>query len=208
MTEVPEPDPEAAERQVLIPARTATALELSEGTTLEIVDVEGKQVADLVAFSLGDPTEWLSTSHSRGSLGSLRLRVDGVLTSNRRRPLFRVVQDEVGVHDLLFAMCDEARYRLDYGVSGHPNCRENLGKALKDHHIQSWQLADPVNVFQNSPVDGEGRITSAEPLSRPGDRLVLEALADLLVGVSACPQDLNPCNGWNPTPILLRTRRG
>ena len=27
---------------------------------------------------------------------------------------------------------------------------------------------------------------------------------DSIVGISACPQDLNPCNGFNPSPILAR----
>ncbi|MGH7704824.1 MAG: DUF1989 domain-containing protein, partial [Candidatus Dormibacteria bacterium] len=38
-------------REVPIPARSATALELERGTLLEIVDVEGQQVADLIAFN-------------------------------------------------------------------------------------------------------------------------------------------------------------
>lgn len=190
--------------ELLIPARTAVALTLSEGAQLEIVDVEGRQVADLVAFCRSDVSEWLSPSHSRGGLQSLRLHVDGQLLSNRRRPLLRVALDDVGVHDLLFAMCDDARYRNDYGIEGHPNCRDNLTAALKPWGLASWQIPDPVNVFQNSPVGADGRISSAEPESRAGDRLILEALADLVVGVSACPQDQNPCNGWHPSPILLR----
>lgn len=195
-------------QDVVIPARSARALVVPRGTTLEIVDLEGQQVADLVAFRSDDRNEWLSTSHTRGSLQSLRLRVGSNLVSNARRPLFRIVVDDVGTHDLLFAMCDEARYRVDYGISEHANCRDNLTVALSPWSVESWRIPDPVNVFQNSPVDSEGGISSAVPRSRAGDRLVLEALDDLVVGVSACPQDQNPCNGWNPTPILLRLLRG
>jgi len=177
---------------------------LARGSLLEIVDVEGKQVADLVAFVADDLTEWLSATHTRGSLQSLRLGVGGQLVSNRRRPLLKVVRDDVGVDDLLFAMCDKARYSQDYGLAEHANCRDNLTTAYAPWGITAWQIPDPVNVFQNSPVDERGGITSAEPQSRAGDKLTLEVLADLIVGVSACPQDQNPCNGWNPTAILLR----
>jgi len=190
--------------EVLVPARSARAITLRQGNRLEIIDLEGHQVADLVAFALGDLTEWLSATHTRGSLESLRLKVGGELTSNRRRALFRIAEDDVGVHDLLFAMCDQPRYRQDYGLTDHANCRDNLTAAFEPWGIAGWQIADPVNVFQNSPVDENGGISSAEPLSRPGDRLLLDVLADLIVGVSACPQDQNPCNGWNPTPVLLR----
>ncbi|MGH7611744.1 MAG: DUF1989 domain-containing protein [Candidatus Dormibacteria bacterium] len=213
MTPAEPPGPEAlgqasAVEEVVVPARSARALVLRSGQRLEIVDVEGEQVADLVAFPPDGDGEWLSPSHTRGGLQSLRLRVDGLLLSNRRRPLLRVVEDQVGVHDLLFAMCDEARYRLDYGIPDHPNCRDNLAQALLPWGVRAYQLPDPVNVFQNSPVGEDGAISQAPPRSRPGDRLVLEALTDLVVGVSACAQDQNPCNGWNPTAILLRILPG
>lgn len=193
--------------EVLVPARSARSLALRLGERLEIVDLEGQQVADLVAFSQDDKREWLSPSHTRGSLQSLRLGTGSVLVSNRRQPMLQVVQDDVGVHDLLFAMCDEARYRIDYGIAGHANCRDNMVGALDPWSIPSWQVPDPVNVFQNSPVDAAGVISSAVPKSRAGDRLILKALRDLIVAVSACPQDQNPCNGWSPTAILLRSYR-
>jgi uncharacterized protein YcgI (DUF1989 family) len=27
---------------------------------------------------------------------------------------------------------------------------------------------------------------------------------DAIVSVSACPQDLNPCNGFRPSPLMIR----
>jgi uncharacterized protein YcgI (DUF1989 family) len=27
---------------------------------------------------------------------------------------------------------------------------------------------------------------------------------DSIVAVSACPQDLNPCNGFHPSPLMIR----
>jgi uncharacterized protein YcgI (DUF1989 family) len=33
---------------------------------------------------------------------------------------------------------------------------------------------------------------------------VLRTLMDSIVSVSACPQDLNPCNGFHPSPLLIR----
>jgi aminomethyltransferase len=43
-----------------------------------------------------------------------------------------------------------------------------------------------------------------EPLSRPGDYVLMRAETDLLLATSACPDDLTPTNGWNPTDILVR----
>ena len=44
-----------------------------------------------------------------------------------------------------------------------------------------------------------------EPWSRPGDYVLLRALSDLVCISSACPCDIDPANGWNPTDIQVRT---
>ena len=190
--------------EVLIPAREGRALEVAAGRLVEVVDLEGKQVADFVAFTQGDLTEWLSTTHTRSMLGRMRIAVGDTLSSNRRRPMFEVVADDVGVHDLLVAMCDRERYRLDFGLTDHANCRDNMVAALRPWEVAAWQVPDPLNVFQNSPIAADLSVQTAEPVSGPGSRLVLRAVRDVVVAVSACPQDRNPCNGWRPTPILLR----
>ena len=43
-----------------------------------------------------------------------------------------------------------------------------------------------------------------EPWSRPGDYVLLRALTDLVCASSACPDDIDPANGWNPTDIHVR----
>lgn len=32
---------------------------------------------------------------------------------------------------------------------------------------------------------------------------MFRALKDLTIGTTACPSDIDPCNSWNPTNILL-----
>ena len=56
-------------------------------------------------------------------------------------------------------------------------------------------------IFMNVPVSPEGRTAIQEPHSKPGDYIDLRANIDLLVAISNCPQERNPCNGWNPTPM-------
>ena len=43
-----------------------------------------------------------------------------------------------------------------------------------------------------------------EPWSRPGDYVLLRALTDLVCASSACPDDIDPANGWDPTDIHVR----
>ena len=62
------------------------------------------------------------------------------------------------------------------------------------------------NIFQNSGPDDDGNLSVKEPVSQAGGprlRSALLALDDLIVAGSACPQDLNPCNGFNPSDLTL-----
>jgi uncharacterized protein YcgI (DUF1989 family) len=53
----------------------------------------------------------------------------------------------------------------------------------------------------NVQVDQKGSMEIKEPTSVAGDFYDLRAEMDLLVGLSNCPQERNPCNGFNPTPM-------
>ena len=43
-----------------------------------------------------------------------------------------------------------------------------------------------------------------EPWSRPGDFVLLRALNDLVCASSACPDDIDPANGWECTDVHVR----
>jgi uncharacterized protein YcgI (DUF1989 family) len=190
--------------EVLIPGGHGSALPVTRGQFLEIVDVEGQQVADVVAFAALDRREWLSTTHTRSSTLRLSLEVGDILESNWRRPMFKLVRDDVGSHDVITSMCDDRRYRIDYGVEGHRSCRTNFTEAYGPWGISEWEIPDPFNFFQNAPIHPDRRFGNEIPPGKPGDGLVLEVLMDSIVGISACPQDLNPCNGFHPSPVIAR----
>jgi len=54
----------------------------------------------------------------------------------------------------------------------------------------------------NVPI-GEGRIRIEELLSKAGDLIHLRAETDLLVAISNCPQERNPCNACKPTRLRV-----
>ena len=191
-------------QEIFVPGGHGTAVTARAGQLVEIVDVEGQQVADLVAFAERNRTEWLSTTHTRSALLRLTVRPGDRLESNWRRPMFELIRDDVGRNDIITGMCDDRRYRLDYGVAGHRSCRTNFAEALAPWGIAEWQIPDPVNFFQNAPIHPDRSFGNEVPTGRPGDTLVLRTLMDAIVSVSACPQDLNPCNGFHPSPLTVR----
>ena len=191
-------------QEIHVPASHGAAFAAKAGELVEIVDLEGQQVADFIAFAERNRTEWLSTTHTRSSLLRLTVRVGDRLESNWRHPMFEILRDDVGRNDIITSMCDDRRYRLDYGVEGHRSCRTNFTEALESWGIAEWQMPDPVNFFQNAPIAPDRTFGNEVPTGRAGDKLVLRTLMDSIVAVSACPQDLNPCNGFHPGPLLIR----
>ena len=52
----------------------------------------------------------------------------------------------------------------------------------------------------NIPVLDDGRLDFCEPVTRPGDAVVLRAEMDCVVVFSTCPQDMVPINGKAQQP--------
>lgn len=181
----------------------AEALELKPDELLQIVDVEGKQVADFVVFSLADREEWGSTGVTRSANGNVMMTLGRQVWSNRRRPLLELVEDTVGRHDMLYACCDPVRYEA-LGAPGHANCRGALTEALAAYGVVAERVPDPINWFMNVAIKQRGELEIREPLSEKDDFVVLKAIEPVVVAVSACPQDLVPTNAMQPTDILIR----
>ena len=55
--------------------------------------------------------------------------------------------------------------------------------------------------FMNVQVDENGVMEIKEPTTVAGDYYDLRADMDLLVGLSNCPQERAPTNGFNPTAL-------
>jgi uncharacterized protein YcgI (DUF1989 family) len=190
----------------LVPAGRAGTVRLARGEVLQLVDVAGQQVADLMAWRLAEPAEAFSPAHTVSCLARLVPREGDHLFSTRRRPLLRLRRDTVGRHDLVVPCCDPERYRLDFGLDDHPSCLASMQAALTGAG-EGWTARGELawNVFMHNTITDDGRLVTEEPGHGPGAHLELEALDDLGVVASSCPQDLTPCNAWTITPVAFRT---
>jgi hypothetical protein len=192
------------EKEVLVPAGFARAFEVSAGEKFDVVDVSGGQIADFIAFSLNDREERFSAPCTRLGNHSIRIGTGSKLFSNRRRPMLEVTEDTVGTHDLLIPACDEYRYSVDYGVTGHRNCVDNFAEVLEPWKIPKRDIPDPLNIFEHSGIGEEGELLHFPVISKAGDFIRFRAAMDLICAVSACPMDLNVTGGNAITDILVR----
>lgn len=191
-------------REILIPGGYGKAFEANEDEYVVVTDVEGKQVADLIAFNRYNLNEYLSTSHTRAMVGKLTVTEGDRLYSNYRNDMFEIVKDTVGIHDTLYPSCDPKRYSLDFGIEDHRNCRENIADSLKPYEIGYSRVPDPLNLFQNTPINPDGTFGDAlEPISKAGDHVIFKVLMDAIISISACPMDQTPLCGWNITDIKV-----
>src|SRR5947209_2839897 len=98
-----------------IPPRSGTAFIVERGAALTVVDPDGGQVADLVAFAAGDVRETLSNGRTFDYEQTIALTAGHRLWSNRSRPLLTIVRDDVATHDFLLTPCSRDTWRICYG---------------------------------------------------------------------------------------------
>ncbi len=172
----------------VIPPRSGVAFHLAQGQTLRVIDPEGEQVADLIAFNALDTAEWLSSGRTLDYASSIRLSTGDILYSNRSTPMLTIGKDDVGCHDFLLAPCSAEMFEKLYDEKiPHRGCFGNLAAALAPHGIGPDAIPTAFNVFMNVPVDGAtGRLSVEPPRSRAGDATEFAAHIPLVIGLTAC----------------------
>ncbi|GAB3301050.1 DUF1989 domain-containing protein [Epidermidibacterium keratini] len=183
-------------------ARSGTTVGLTAGDELVVTNTHGQQVVDTWALSASEASRFMSASHTCMRLGRLLIGEGDALLDNTRQPMLTLVRDtSPGDHDLLVPSCDAARYR-ELGVAGyHDSCHDNFFQALADAGLDAPpSVPQPLNLFMRVPIQPDGSFAIESPRARAGDLVRLRALQDLVVVLSACPQDVAPTNGEGRTP--------
>jgi uncharacterized protein len=173
--------------QVIYP-RTGTAFTLAAGECLTVIDPEGEQVGDLLAFNRRDTAEVISSGRTIDYASRIYLTTGDPLYSNRSNVMLRIVEDTVGRHDFLLTPCSKEMFRIIYDDGDpHQGCFGNLASALLPYGIIPDAIPTAFNCFMNVTVDGvSGQMKVLPPLSRAGDKIVFQAEMDLIVGLTAC----------------------
>src|SRR5258708_4722290 len=90
------------------------------------------------------------------------------------------------------------------GSPGHVNCTDNFNAQLRSYSIAERRGWPALNFFYNTFFNEANQLFFDEPWSQPGDYVLLRALTDLVCLSSACPDDIDPANAWNPTEVQVR----
>jgi hypothetical protein len=187
--------------------QTGTAFELRRGQTLRVIDLEGEQVSDLTAFARDDSSEWLSSGRSIDYANTIYLTSGHTLYSNRSRPMFTVLADDVGRHDFLLTPCSRETFEIIYkNNEPHPSCFENLWRNLAEFGIAPDAIPTTFNIFMNVELAADGTLTIGPPRSKAGDSITLQAEMDLIVGLTACSAELSNNGSFKPIAYEIADR--
>ena len=191
-------------RRLHLEPQTGAALVVKRGQRLEIIDPQGEQVSDLISFSADDRSEWLSSGRTIDYANTIYVTAGHTLYSNRSRPMWTILEDTVGRHDFLLTPCSPETFTILYKTTGHhPSCFENLVRSLEPFGIAGDAVPTTLNVFMNVDVLPSGELRILPPRSRAGDRLVLRAEMDLVVGVTACSAELSNNGRFKPIDVVV-----
>lgn len=185
----------------------AFAVEVKKDELIQVIAVDGKQVAQLVAFNAADPSDRLSTAVTRSRSKTIMLQKGKVLYSANGVELLSLFEDTVGRHDIFYPISDAQPANPTEGLDPLPSSRAALTEALAPYGIGADQLPDPVNLFMRVSILQKGELEVQETLAEKGDFAVFQALNDVIVGIAGGAAEQN--GGGSPTnsDLLVRVFR-
>jgi uncharacterized protein len=201
----------------VLPPKEGIALELAQGERLRVIQLEGEQVVDMVAFNRDNLRESLSTSYTRNRyipeqdgpyFPKDRISEGDWLMSTLCRPLMTVTADtpeHKGMHGSHHRMCNRFFFRVYGGGEERDGCHEILARAVAPYGLGPEDVPDSIDLFMNYPFDCElGHFMIKEPLTKAGDYIELRAEMDCLVALSNCPEDyVSACNNGRSKPMRI-----
>ncbi len=188
-------------RRETVAPRAPWSAVLTAGQVLTIVDVDGNQAVDFLAYDAADTARAYSAQATLQGQDSVYLTEGSVLRTNEHDPLLTVVGTDVERHDTLGGACSKESNTLRYGhhTWSQHGCADNFLAELSRYGLGKRDQVSNVNWFMNVPVDPDGALGIVDGISAPGLTVSLRAERDVLIVVSNCPQVNNPCNGFDPS---------
>ena len=206
----PLPEPLAEPRFDLhIDSGTGQAYEVKAGEYIQIIDVAGRQCSDFLAFDARQLQQGRQRSFDMTATRTMTGLVypgPGLFSKFfdvDLQPVLELVRDTVGRHDA-FGLACTAKFYEDQGYPGHANCSDNFTRALQPFGVVPQRGWPCINLFYNTGISAANALFLDDPWSRPGDYVLFRATTDLVCASTACPDDIDATNAWNPTDIHVR----
>lgn len=178
---------------------------LKKGQSFRIIDLKGNQAVDTTFYDLNDPSDHYGAVPTIVAQKNIYLTTGSILRTESGKPILKITADKTGRHDTLGGACSRQSNTVRYAREKEymHACRDSFMLQLADceYDIKKRDLAPNINFFMNVPITEDGYYKFDDGVSAPGKYVEMEALEDVMILISNCPQLNNPCNAYNPTPI-------
>lgn len=186
---------------------TAVAFPVQAGQLVQIVDLNGKQVAVFTAVGGDNNQEHLSTTMTLTANASVLLKVGDKVVSQRQTPMFEIVDDSVKRHDLLTSP-------LITGTAANAVATRNaLVQAANEVGLDGESLPAPINWFKQVVIKQRGDLEVKDSFAERNDSLVLRSLIDCVIVIANAysekkpGQSITPSSNAKPGTLLVRIYR-
>ena len=144
----------------VVPARAPWTHRLETGDTLRIVDLEGNQAVDFLAYDADDLDLRYDALVTIAAQRNIFLTTGSVLRDGEGGPLLTVVDDQVGRHDTIGGACSCESNTVRYGhhTKHQHACVDNFLTALAPYGRGKRDMVSNVNWFMNVPVEADGSL--------------------------------------------------
>lgn len=192
-------------QDVVVEACAPWSATIRKRQRIRIIDQHGQQAVDTLFYNADDTAERYSGQDTVRTQGSLYIGKGTPLVSNAGRVMLHVVDDTCGLHDTCAGACscESNTVRFGHHTRYFHACRENFLIEGAKYGLSKRDIVPNLNFFMNVPIDPDGKCTVVDGVSKPGDYVEMLAEMDVICLISNCPQILNPCNGFFPTPIRI-----
>lgn len=193
--------------KLTLEARMGGTWRMKAGQTVRVINPYGTQAVD--AWALADDgaetghgtCDYSSMEHTRSVNSSIYVDTGLAVMGMDRRPLFTMIEDSSpGHHDTQLCPCNSPLYADLDQPPEHRSCAGNFHDALSQIGLSMPFTPASLNLFMRVGVGPEGEILRELPVASPGDHVTLRADRDIILVLSACPQDVTPINGPDCVP--------
>lgn len=178
---------------------------LKKGQSFRIIDLKGNQAVDTTFYDLNDPSDHYGAVPTIVAQKNIYLTTGSILRTESGKPILKITADKTGRHDTLGGACSRQSNTVRYAREKEymHACRDSFMLQLADceYDIKKRDLTPNINFFMNVPITEDGYYKFDDGVSAPGKYVEMEALEDVMILISNCPQLNNPCNAYDPTPV-------
>jgi hypothetical protein len=180
--------------EFIVPKCTGKAFIVKKRQVLRVIELGGRQVADVAFLNAHNYKEQFAARHSvmLESIQGKRSRLRRLEKLYSRPPwenvMLTVIDDKIGEH-CFGGHCSERGYEFMLNDPKHRSCSDNFKECLKGYGISLEDLdsAGVFNVFMKETVDEDSTLSIEESPAKDGDYIDFLAEMDVLVAFSACP---------------------